>query len=581
MNYLTVGVLGHVDHGKTALVRALTGVETDRLKEERERGISIVLGFADLTLPEGRVAFVDAPGHERFVRTMISGATGIGAAIMVVDANEGVRQQTREHFEIAKLLGIPSGIAVVSKCDAADSVRIQQTLNEIRQLVAGSFLESAPILQTSALDGSGLDELRQALGSLVAAARAHEDEGSAYLPIDRVFSMSGFGTVVTGTLRRGALREGDEVQFYPGGRLARVRQIESHGEHVAQGIPGRRTAVNLRGVEKSDLQRGFVLASPGSIRPATLLDASIALLPGAARPLRGRDSVRLLFGTAEVLVRPRFLDRDELAPGGSCVAQLEARDAVPFLVRERFVLRAESPVTTIGGGTFLGATNRRRPRTPESISALDALATHNVADVLALRVAEAEPDAVELPAFARTHRFQLDDARSAAAALRLAALEDGRVARPELAEKLSAPRPETTTLIPEDAGLADEIEASFRDAGLEPPSITDAVGPDRVRNRVYRRLVDAGDLVPVYSPTQPKTLSNTIVFHRDTVELAKQRLIAALSARQPFETKDAKAALGVSRKYLIPLLDYLDAQRFTRRRGDSREFVVDPAREES
>ena len=569
MNYLAVGVMGHVDHGKTSLVRALTGVETDRLKEERERGISIVLGFADLVLSEGRLAFIDVPGHERFVRTMISGATGVRAALLVVDANEGVRPQTREHCDIARILGVPRGIVAISKCDGANDTTIARTRAAVRELVEGSFLAGAPVVETSAVSGLGLDDLRAALSACVAAAEPIKDEGFAYLPVDRAFSMAGFGTVVTGTLHRGALSEGDEIQLYPGEQHAHVRQVESHGEPVARGLPGRRTAVNLRGVDRSDVDRGFILANPGSIAPSAILDVSVALLASAARPVRERDRVRLLFGTAEVLARLRLLDRDELAPGDTCVAQLQAESPVPFLARERFVLRTESPVVTIGGGTFLGGALRRRRRSAGAIAALELLAASDIAEILRTRVRETAPAVLRASDFARIHRFDLSDVIQAANRIGLTVRPDGCVtetAPVDLASAVPAQLP------PEIRRIADGIETMFRGGGLEPPALTEIVGTDRERNRAYRHLVDEGVLVPTHTPLKPRTPANTIVFHRDAIERARSTLESSFGARGTFQTQDAKAALGVSRKFLIPLLEYLDGVRFTRRRGEQREF---------
>ncbi len=573
MNYLTAGVLGHVDHGKTALVRALTGIETDRLKEERERGISIVLGFADVVLPGGRVALIDVPGHERFVRTMISGATGIRAVLLVVDANEGVKPQTREHFDIARILGVPGGIVAITKCDTADAAAVTRARGEIAELVAGSFLANAPVVETSAVTGQGLDPLRAALSGFVAEALPQTDEGMAYLPIDRAFSMTGFGTVVTGTLRRGALGEGDEVQIYPGDSRARVRQIESHAESVTRGLPGSRTAVNLRGVEKSALGRGMALATPGSIAPSPLLDVSMTLLTSADAPLRDGERVRLLFGTTEAQVRVRLLDRDALEPGGECVAQLHADTPVPFLARERFVLRTITPVATIGGGVFLGGRTRRRPRRPESVAALNTLARNDVAEVLAMRVAEAAPESLDSRRFATLNRYAPRDVAAAAERLGLVAIADGQLIPRAQAEKLAAARASVPELDEPTRITAVEIETAFRSGGLEPPSVTDVVGRDPARNRAYRHLVDGGQLVPTYAQGKAHTPANAVVFHRDALAQARAALESEFGERGRFSTPDAKAALGLSRKFLIPLLEHLDAERFTRRRGDVREFV--------
>ena len=301
MRSATVGVIGHVDHGKTALVRALTGIDTDRLAEEKRRGISIVLGFSHLAVAGGEIDLIDMPGHERFVRTMISGATGIDAVLLVVDAREGIQPQTVEHAGIAGLIGVRRGIVAVTKCDLVPVTDAVASGEAAIKLARAAGIGEVTAVRTSAMTGEGLDELRLRLGSLLDSGGGREDAGVFWLPTDRVFAVPGFGTVVTGTLRRGALSVGDEVELMPGGRKARVRSLQIHGRPVEAASPGRRVAVNLRGVEQSDVPRGTALASPGLLTGSRWLDAGLTLLTSAPEELRSGTVVRLLTGTVETL----------------------------------------------------------------------------------------------------------------------------------------------------------------------------------------------------------------------------------------------------------------------------------------
>jgi len=346
MGLLTVGVIGHVDHGKTALVRALTGIETDRLAEEKRRGISIALGFAHLPVPGGEIDLIDMPGHERFVRTMVAGATGIRAVLLVVSAVEGIRAQTVEHVEIAGLLGIRAGIVAVAKADLAGDEGISAAGAAAAGLLARNGIADAAVIPTSAVDGRGIADLRAALADLTARVPPPAEQGLVHLPVDRVFSRPGFGTIVTGTLQRGRLSVGEEVEILPGGMRARVRALQVHGAPLPVAVPGGRTAVNLRGVEAGGIRPGAVLATPGLLRPAEWLDVDLRLLPGAPLPLATGREVKLLIGTREVAARLRLPDRDALAPGETAVAQLRCAEPVAVPAREPFVIRTGSPART-------------------------------------------------------------------------------------------------------------------------------------------------------------------------------------------------------------------------------------------
>ncbi|HEY3121020.1 MAG TPA: selenocysteine-specific translation elongation factor, partial [Vicinamibacteria bacterium] len=322
MRSLIVGTAGHIDHGKSALVRALTGTDPDRLKEEKERGITIDLGFAHLDLGAGLVAsFIDVPGHERFVRNMLAGAHGIDAVLLAVAADESVMPQTREHFHICRLLGVERGLIALTKCDVADADSQALAEIETREMVAGSFLEGAPVLRVSARTGEGLDALREALRTLAGSTSARAADGLLRLPIDRAFTLRGFGTVVTGTLVSGGLAVGEEVEALPSRRRARVRGLQVHGSPEQRVSAGHRTAVNLAGIEVDELSRGDVLARPGTFTPTSILDVEIALLSGV-RPLADQTRLRVHIASAEVLARVRLLQPRPIEPGGSGLAQL-------------------------------------------------------------------------------------------------------------------------------------------------------------------------------------------------------------------------------------------------------------------
>ncbi|HEX7127998.1 MAG TPA: selenocysteine-specific translation elongation factor [Thermodesulfobacteriota bacterium] len=354
MKHVVLGTAGHIDHGKSSLVRALTGIDPDRLKEEKARGITIELGFGHLDLPSGlRVGIVDVPGHERFVKTMVAGAAGVDLVALVVAADEGVMPQTREHLDICRLLEVKSGLVVLTKADLVDPDWLELVVEDVRDFVAGSFLEGAAIVPVSSVTRAGIPELLAEIDRLAAEVPARSPDGLLRLPIDRVFSMRGFGTVVTGTLVAGQVAVGDTVQILPSGRTAKVRGLQVHGRPVERTQAGVRTAVNLQGVEVAEVHRGEVLTPPGEVTPARLVDAQFHHLPGAPRPLRHRAVVRLHIGTADVPAAVHLLDRDELAPGETAFVQLRLAEPLVTLARDRFVVRAYSPTYTIGGGEVL------------------------------------------------------------------------------------------------------------------------------------------------------------------------------------------------------------------------------------
>lgn len=354
--YVVIGTAGHIDHGKTALVRALTGQDTDRLPEEKTRGISIDLGFAYFSLPNGiMAAIVDVPGHERFIRNMIAGASGIDIALLVVAANEGVMPQTVEHLDILNLLCTPRGLTVLTKVDAAEPSQVERTVEDVRHLVKGTFLENAPVIPVSSVTGEGLDRLLSALSAMTQGLPPKQGIGVTQMPIDRAFAVPGFGLVVTGTVVHGCIVTGDTLEILPPEIKVRVRGLQAHRSEVGLVEEGTRAAVNVTGcdLDASGVKRGMVLAAPGLLNPLRYFVADLTLLEGAARPLTTGSRVRLHVGTSEVMARITLLDQEKLDPGESCYARIKTESEVVLTPRTRFIIRSYSPVTTIGGGMVL------------------------------------------------------------------------------------------------------------------------------------------------------------------------------------------------------------------------------------
>jgi selenocysteine-specific elongation factor len=388
---IILGTAGHIDHGKSALIKALTGIDPDRLKEEKLRGITIELGFADLTLPTGqRLGIVDVPGHERFVRHMVAGATGMDLVALVIAADEGVMPQTREHLEICQLLRVKQGLVVLTKVDLVEADWLELVEEEVREALKGTFLEGAPIVRFSAVTGFGQEQLLATLADLAASVPPKPATGIFRLPIDRVFTIKGFGTVVTGTAISGRLKVGEAVTVYPPEFKARVRGLQVHGQAVAEALAGNRTAVNLQGLEKEEVQRGMVVAPPGALVKSRRLDAYLEILPSAPRPLKHRQAVRLHTGTSERVAMPLILDADEMPPGASGYVQFFLREPLALKPGDRLVIRSFSPAFTWGGGLVLHVNPaRHKRRQPEVLAHLTTLEQGAPEDVLRLYLAEA------------------------------------------------------------------------------------------------------------------------------------------------------------------------------------------------
>ena len=635
MTSLIVGTAGHIDHGKSALVRALTGTDPDRLPEEKRRGITIDLGFADLDLDGLKIGFVDVPGHERFVKNMLAGAHGIDVLALVIAADEGVMPQTREHFDICRLLGVQNGLIVITKRDLVEPELLPLVEDEARSLVAGSFLADAPIVAVSAKTGEGLDELKRQLTTIGKRVPPRSSDFVTRLPIDRAFSMKGFGAVVTGTLIAGRIVEGDELELLPPGIKVRVRGLQVHGQAVKQAHAGQRTAVNLAGVETGQIERGMVLAPVGRLRPTQMIDVWLDVLPSAPRPVRTRSRVRLHIGTSEVLARVTVLDLvSEIAPGGGAVAQLRLEAPVVALHDDRFVLRSYSPAETIGGGKVINplASKHRRKETTHTIQLLTALInpqrTANFAGLVRGAGRHGLKSADVLAALGWTS--EVFNQIAAAATKQGATIDAGGVylsqdsfeqlsrdvlaeldrhhkreplargmLRETLREKLFAHslpevfsavigrlevKGEVTSekdvirlsshrvgLTDQDAKLSDEIEKIYRDAGVEAPSLDEAMTrahvapPQRTQARkILQLLLDNGKLIRVHGD---------MFMHAAAIETLKTKLQDYAAQHEPERLIDVPAfknLAGVSRKYAIPLLEYLDREQLTRRAGDKR-----------
>jgi selenocysteine-specific elongation factor len=631
MKNVIVGTAGHIDHGKSALVEALTGTHPDRLEEERRRGITIDLGFAFLESDELRLGFVDVPGHERFVRNMLSGVGGIDLVLLVIAADEGIKPQTREHFDICRLLEIPRGIVALTKSDLVDAEALAVVRMEVADYLRGSFLETAPMIPVSARTGEGLAELKNAL--LRAAADVASKDASRHfrLPIDRVFAIKGFGTVVTGTLVAGQVAPEDEVELFPAKRRLRVRGIQSGGHSETHALAGQRTALNLASIEVADLRRGMVLAAPGRFSVTKRLDARISLLPSVSKPMKGRARVHFHQGTMETIAEVVLLQGTQLAPGGSGFAQLLLQDEVFVLPGDRFIFRQFSPVITIGGGKVLDAHARRhRARDAAALKFLEIVDRGHPADTLrALLEAapqglgqdeiirrtgwlpqEIEHDA-ELLAKAGTVRILNRKPFSLALTSHVSAcvkrlreavaqyhkanpLAEGipkeslrgqvgagrEVLEAALAELIAAHElsmsgdtvksaGRAVTLNQDEERARSQIEAVFEKAALTAPAskeVLAGVSVDTGRaQRILQLLLREGVLVKV---------AEDLIYHQNALARLRESLKAyKLSRGNRINVPSFKELAGVSRKYAIPLLEYLDRTGVTRREGDERVIL--------
>ena len=636
MKHIVVGTAGHIDHGKSTLIKVLTGVNPDRLKEEKERGITIDLGFADLRLGDRlRVGFVDVPGHERFVKNMLAGVGGIDAVLLVVAASESIMPQTREHFDICRLLSIPRGMVVITKCDLVEREIVELVQLELQDYLRGSFMEGAPVIPFSASSQEGLGPIRQALAKLGEGLPPRDPDLPFRLPIDRCFSSKGFGTVVTGTLVSGTIRKEGEVQLYPSGKRSRVRHLQVYSREVDQAQAGQRTALNLQGVEAGEVQRGMELSVCGRYQAISLCDCRLSLLESSPVTLRNRSRVRFHLGAAEVLAKVRPLRPKTLAPGQTGTVCLELEKPLLALVGDSFILRRASPMITIGGGVILDVTPPRRARNRdmdrrlEFLRAMDSNDPKSLIGQLACREAARGIDEERILS-------QLPFSRTSVRELLSQLIQEGQVCR--LAQRplqvmdrecFAGLCRQSLTLIEEyqqrqplSAGISREQLHSSLFAGLSQAVFKSVLADlvtrnlveldqDRVRlkgaglrlsseetralNGIEQTFRRAGLQVPsveevfqgVALPrdqarrllallTRQKKLvkvSESLFFHADSIEAVKGKLQEYKKQKNRIDVPTFKKLAGVTRKYAIPLLEHLDRERVTRRSGEFRLIV--------
>ncbi len=629
-----IGTAGHVDHGKSTLVTALTGIDPDRLAEEKARGMTIDLGFAWLTLPSGReVSIVDVPGHESFIKNMLAGVGGIDVALLVVAADEGVMPQTEEHLAILDLLRVRSGVVALTKSELVEDDWLELVREEIAERLSPTTLAGAPILPCSAMTGVGLPELLAALDGALDGIARRRDMGRARLPIDRVFSITGFGTVVTGTLQDGALRLGQEVEVLPRGLRARIRGLQAHKHGVEEGNPGGRLAVNLAGLATSDLKRGDVLTLPGRLRSTTALDVRLEVLASAPRPIDHSAELDLYLGAAETPARVLLLDGDELRPGEQGWAQLRLARPIVAAHGDRFILRIPSPSLTVGGGTVVEPWARRhRRRDAWVLARLEVLVQGDPAEVVraALRAetsggkrgagsfggrsAEEVARATGLPP--ADAEAALGDLVARELALRVGtayhAAEDWQRLRAESERLLGEyhrqyplrpgmPREEWRARLGLRArelgdvvgalaatGTLVEVAGSGQGAYLKLPTHEPRLTP--AQERAVAEQLARFEREPFTPPTRPEVeqalgpevtaalveqgtlvkLGETILLSRSAYREALRRLVGHLRAHGTLTVAEARDLLGTSRKYMLAILEHTDQQRITTRRGDDR-----------
>lgn len=640
-----LGTAGHIDHGKTSLVRALTGINCDRLEEEKRRGITIELGFAWLDLPDGRrLGIVDVPGHERFVKNMVAGAAGIDSMLLVIAADEGIMPQTREHLDICTLLGVKKGIIALTKTDLVDAEWLDLVLEDIKNGLKGTFLESAPIYPVSSFTGEGIETLRKGLFSMIASLKPKTGTDILRLPVDRVFTLKGFGTVVTGTLVSGQCAQGEELALLPKGEKAKARTIQVHGNQTEEAHRGQRCAMNLQGIEVEQIERGDVISHPGFLFPSTRWIVNLSCLPDTPLPIKQRMEIHFHHGARECLARVVFKDRNELAPGHTALAEIHFKEPMVGIFGDHCVLRAHSPLRTIGGGQLVDplppVLRRRDAEFTEKMAALEALAnlaasneetiSAEDADNLVLNslklvaapgtderhlaVLTALPDKLLRKTMARlekagkivcwdaaSHSYtaqpvfndSLEHAVQRAAELHgrdplkasfaLSALFSGwgetlpqkymqKVADEGLHRGILAMEANGVKLASHKVILADDQENMqaqlmelYANGGLTPPTLKEVVEQLQTDQKrllpILAHLCTVGKLVKI---------QEGFYFETETFETMKLKILEWFSRQDNLDIADMKTLFGFSRKFAIPVLEYLDSIKITYRSGNRR-----------
>lgn len=629
VKHVIVGTAGHIDHGKTALIKALTGTDADRLKEEQQRGITIDIGFAFLSLPNGiELGIIDVPGHEKFVKNMLAGVGGIDVAILVIAADEGIMPQTEEHLAICDLLRIQRGLVALTKTDLVEADWLEMVTEDVRDGLKGTFLQDAPIVPVSSKTGEGLDALRQALGALAEQVTERSADGILRLPIDRVFTIKGFGTVATGTLISGSIANEQMIEILPERIVTRVRTLQVHDQPVERAHAGQRTAVNLHGLEKRAIERGSVICAPNLLTPTHMIDAALTLSPKADRPLEYRSRVRFHHGTSEILARVVFFDREELLPGESAYVQFRMETPLIALARDRYIIRHYSPVTTIGGGEILHAHPQKHKRSAATVErmailergTLDAvlslyaedagvvpLAAKDVTGMLAVAPASIQDGLRRLIAQGALIRTgQEDEVIHAEHYRRMGErieelltefhaqfpLKTG-IAKEELRKKLPAELPpklfqrllddlqgqgviaveqnlvrkqaHRIRLSQKQEQIKQALEDIYRRARFQPPSRKEALQQAGVPEKESEPLLN----VLLVEKTLIK-VEEDMLYHREALAQIIAAMKDYLTQHQEISIGDVKQLFDISRKYSVPIMAYLDAENITVRMGDVR-----------
>ena len=638
MKQIILGTAGHIDHGKTSLVKAISGTDTDRLIEEKRRGITIELGFASIDLPSGlHIGVVDVPGHEKFVKNMVAGATGIDVVAMIIAADEGVMPQTREHMEICSLLGVHYGFVVLTKIDMVDAEWLELVTEDVSDFMTGTFLEDSPIVPVSSITGEGIDEMIKVLDEYCSALPERSSTGLFRLPIDRVFSMKGFGTVITGTLVSGRIKNGEPVMIYPSGITSKIRGLQVHDKSVEESEAGLRTAVNFQGIDRHSVNRGDVLARPGTMIPSYMLDVNLQLLESNERPLKNRARVRLHIGTSQMPCNVILLDREKLEPGQSAPAQLRLEGPLTCMRDDRYVIRSYSPVRTLGGGSVLNPAppkhkrfreeirdrmERLKKSTPETLTAMHIeIAGYREVSFRELIVLTNLPDKtletilqklMSDKTVIQTERSERRFIHAAtfnafsAATIDILTRYHGKnplksgMSKGELRSKF--PDIKTDRLFNQllsmmiKAGEVEQMEDSIRLAGHKVTLETDMT---ELKDKIMAEYTAAGLQPPTFKdlcssigsePSETRKVLMHLVddgklvkvkedlfFHKAAISDLKDRLVGFLVENEDINTSQFKDLTGTSRKYTIPLLEHFDAASITLRVGDVRKLRRKPA----
>ena len=650
MKSVIVGTAGHIDHGKTALVKALTGIDADRLEEEKRRGITIDIGFAHLELPgQGgevlRLGFVDVPGHERFVRNMLAGVGGIDLVLLVIAADDGIKPQTREHFDICRLLGVRGGITVLTKSDLVDRETLDVVRLEAEEFLRGSFLDNpkadhpktddpkasdprAAIIPVSSLTGAGIDDLKRALVTAAVGVPEKDPNLLARLPIDRVFTMKGFGTVVTGTLVSGGIAKESELEVFPTGKRVRMRGVQVHGKPAEEASAGQRTALNLAGIATDELARGMTLAPPATFRSTSRVDVSLSLLP-SVRPLKDRARVHFHAYTSETIATVALFVEKQITPGQSTFAHLRLAEPELLLPGDRFIIRQFSPVMTIGGGIVLDASPlARNPQAEETLAFFQTIAKGSPEQILLARVSRRKQAGLRLAEVVAEMNLPMATVRSLTDRLKergelrvcgqevllsdawldkasesVAAAVKGfhdknplvaGIGKEELRNKtrlgpevfytvlgnlVKSRKLEATgelvhlpgrgvVMKDEEAASKKIIEDAFASAGLKVPALKDVLAELKVDKTRAQKIVTL-----LLREKVLVKISEELVFHREALENLRRQLAAEKAKSPRMDVARFKDLTGVSRKYAIPLLEYLDREHVTKRVGDERVIL--------